>query len=1015
MPQPSRLRSPSASARNSLEDPTLRRPSYVGGGRHATLDDDQQPTCLSALPHTPNADRDSLFRHYMGCLEFRDRDKFLDEKNEFWSDQVTRKVQEGITRFRKAQPATPSVQLETAERVKLQEEARAQVKKTIQSLAISIEAQYKRTEVLRNALSKKEEVNPADKQPKVEQVTLVDYLNRSCEEWKNSQQYQDGIIQVQRWRAERHGPGVTGAAAGKSVSYVASRDQVRGIITSLRKLDDEIVAYDLRRDVNAYLIQYTRNAELAANMMADAKKPNPASVAPNKNLEVPQSLPQPLKTKGPELPVLPIDESLTDPRFKGKFPDQRVSVDLLLKSTVSEDGKTLNSDPVPKEGAAGNKLLDNWNILSKRECDVRDDTRLRYLHIPANNMQWVEAAIAGYYDDKDPVLRNGQRDVPATTRTQMLLRPQVWRGQLHGARSSVVHARYMRPLCERISSSVDEIEDSPNNIVLFMPYMHWETDRMRNTVAKMIEEQSCKQLQKQEKADFDAKTKRSNERTGVKYTFPPVAHKDAGPDAHFNASLDVEPKRLARSVTGIVNQVAGLKQNGLVVEEDGHLRVTGGRPLGQYLMDAARLYEAMSIFRDRRLIEDYLYRNPPLHPRRTLDQSHYWTLKTTKARDRDQVVYRGTNINLHLCHRFCKVPIQNTEKSDWRTKYKNLKKSFVCGDHDSQPVPQAQNITVDETQNTGLSCFARLPCKSNQRVEEQWQWVGHWSKTDKHGCEHCTSEIKKVSKLIMVDQLWMWVLDEQTIITSFPRRYGYNKYDLHGIHKSIRNRLASARKNQIRTIFDIALIILDECSNTFFDRTKTHDSQPQVMDIFSEAIGDVTNKHTISFQHVWHWMQKASRVYRSKPKHDETSDLHVPLLDIHPEGKLQREVKDILDELEIMINITRRQREIIRRFCKHVENILDPEGRWRRGPDDSPLILDDDVGDTTAASEERDSPRPEFGARSQSQTGEASKTTEKANKVMAERARRKTHLTWFRMQSQDLLCEIGDRVDELEG
>jgi hypothetical protein len=79
-------------------------------------------------------------------------------------------------------------------------------------------------------------------------------------------------------------------------------------------------------------------------------------------------------------------------------------------------------------------------------------------------------------------------------------------------------------------------------------------------------------------------------------------------------------------------------------------------------MDSARLYEALSIFRDRRLIEDYLYHDPPLYPRRTLDQSHYWTLKTTKARDRDQVVYRGTNINLHLCHRFCKVPVQSEDK-----------------------------------------------------------------------------------------------------------------------------------------------------------------------------------------------------------------------------------------------------------------------------------------------------------------------------------------------------------------
>lgn len=70
----------------------------------------------------------------------------------------------------------------------------------------------------------------------------------------------------------------------------------------------------------------------------------------------------------------------------------------------------------------------------------------------------------------------------------MLLRPQFWRGQQHGARSGVVHARHMRPLCERVSSGehllnstlpllgfmlirvteVNEIEDNPKNIVLFV-------------------------------------------------------------------------------------------------------------------------------------------------------------------------------------------------------------------------------------------------------------------------------------------------------------------------------------------------------------------------------------------------------------------------------------------------------------------------------------------------------------------------------------------------------------------
>lgn len=43
--------------------------------------------------------------------------------------------------------------------------------------------------------------------------------------------------------------------------------------------------------------------------------------------------------------------------------------------------------------------------------------------------------------------------------------------------------------------------------------------------------------------------------------------------------------------------------------------------------------------RDELLIDAYLNNEPPLHPRRTLDQFFYHGIDTT-ARDQDQVVYR---------------------------------------------------------------------------------------------------------------------------------------------------------------------------------------------------------------------------------------------------------------------------------------------------------------------------------------------------------------------------------------
>jgi hypothetical protein len=64
--------------------------------------------------------------------------------------------------------------------------------------------------------------------------------------------------------------------------------------------------------------------------------------------------------------------------------------------------------------------------------------------------------------------------------------------------------------------------------------------------------------------------------------------------------------------------------------------------LGEYLMIVAKVADAMDYEADERLLRENLHRDPPLHIRRTLDQSYFLTLEDTGARDKDQVVYRET-------------------------------------------------------------------------------------------------------------------------------------------------------------------------------------------------------------------------------------------------------------------------------------------------------------------------------------------------------------------------------------
>lgn len=64
--------------------------------------------------------------------------------------------------------------------------------------------------------------------------------------------------------------------------------------------------------------------------------------------------------------------------------------------------------------------------------------------------------------------------------------------------------------------------------------------------------------------------------------------------------------------------------------------------MGEYLMTVAKVADSMDYEADERLLRENLHEDPPLHIRRTLDQSYFLTLEDTRARDKDQVVYRET-------------------------------------------------------------------------------------------------------------------------------------------------------------------------------------------------------------------------------------------------------------------------------------------------------------------------------------------------------------------------------------
>lgn len=151
----------------------------------------------------------------------------------------------------------------------------------------------------------------------------------------------------------------------------------------------------------------------------------------------------------------------------------------------------------------------------------------------------------------------------------------------------------------------------------------------------------------------------------------------------------------------------------LKVDKQGRLAIR--RPLGQYILDAARLYEGMANYREKKQLEKYIGRDPPLHPRRTLDQAYHWTLNSTKKRDRDQVVYRATTTPPDEYH------VYDPEAGKW---------------------PDHEDFEIEGE------------------------------------CVECRSRIRKVSRvIIMVDQLWMWVLDAADVFFELRPAPRTTQYD----------------------------------------------------------------------------------------------------------------------------------------------------------------------------------------------------------------------------------------------
>ncbi|KAK1771491.1 hypothetical protein QBC33DRAFT_575495 [Phialemonium atrogriseum] len=203
-------------------------------------------------------------------------------------------------------------------------------------------------------------------------------------------------------------------------------------------------------------------------------------------------------------------------------------------------------------------------------------------------------------------------------------------------------------------------------------------------------------------------------------------------------------------------------------------------------------------------------------------------------------------------------------------------------------------------------------------------------------------------KVFMVDQLWLWILGKDLVITCFPQRWDQPKPDPLNVLDGIIEETNAKTRPPVQSVYDLAMLITSRCSG-MFDRHRLDDQDYQFLDMFESSIGLMTNRESQLFDRFNRasrlsakWLQRhrrhrggqAGRSGSPSPGPSSASTSRDPvfpdaLLDIDVETSLLSEIKDIRDELNIIAVILDSQMLILGEFEAHVTDELRGDGSRR--------------------------------------------------------------------------------------
>ncbi|KAF2805695.1 uncharacterized protein BDZ99DRAFT_109846 [Mytilinidion resinicola] len=446
--------------------------------------------------------------------------------------------------------------------------------------------------------------------------------------------------------------------------------------------------------------------------------------------------------------------------------------------------------------------------LKKQNTATHSSPHARYLH---STCEFIDATV---------------KDAPISEELRELLSEK-------GSKIVSSLSDYMSKSKEKERKRVHRQEDNDickaSQMILYLPYLHWESFKHLNKREVVIKERMKANRKLLRTANCMRNDPEPFERPPSIIDFPST------PDEKYPfGQTEAIPTAEQKSVEDdLINEVSTFKKIKGYIENSPELR----------------------------FLWHHLIPGDLLHCRRSLDQYMYSTLPDTSARDKDQI--------LHKCTRKGIGSLSNE-----------------APDHEDVDSVHDQSNDVDETGN-----------------------------------------------VLVVDQLWMWVLDDASVVTFFPPKeveLSTNKDKPTPAHSSAidldPSNFVSARliaEGDLRTCiqreiedsedpfknqWDLAAFIVKHVVTALFDRFE--DSGPQALRNFAEYIDKLIEKQATS------WASLNLR--RGLSLADSSKEIKQVFQDLRD----LRELRDVEDELRIITKILNKQNlhisKMQRMYDKHL-------------------------------------------------------------------------------------------------